>query len=144
VPKVHAERSISTQKVPHSYSDNGEVCYGDTVQVYNTQTNSVLASNIFAPDSGIRTGEECPVTGSNPGANDGQAQARNTFVITAPDSFDDNKYGDRVVRYGEPFMLSINPSLRLDTKTGLVRTPLFLTSDIVSTERYVAAVQYNV
>ena len=46
VPKAHRERMISTQKVPHSYTDNGEVCFGDTIQLMNSFTGVVLASNV--------------------------------------------------------------------------------------------------
>ena len=61
MPRSHKERSISYQRVPHSYSDNGEVCFGDSILVSNPLTNATLATNVFE-NSGAKLTEEYDVT----------------------------------------------------------------------------------
>eukprot|EP00949_MAST-11_sp_MAST-11-sp1_P002871 g2871.t1 len=120
-------------RVPHSYSADGLLRFGDSVMLQNINTESFLVANT---DDRIEVAleEAYSVSAAPPNGRSGSGPvARNTFVITKWPKYD---YEDDVVRYQQPFMLACNPNLRVDEKTGLLREPLYLTSRIVDTMRH--------
>lgn len=135
------QRQVGTQVVPHSYSADGAVRFGDTVQVALTESAADgssatynLANNMWQL---VDWGKKSIAVSA---AGEPRPVARNTFVITRPlvarrgprigavESKDD----DRVL-YGQSFYLASNPSLRVDDRTGLVGAPYFLTTEMAST-----------
>lgn len=125
-------RGVSLQSVPHSYSSDGNLRYGDTIMLSvaeedrkGVQHEHYLANNIFDQVDWQRKTVAVSATKGS------RALARTTFVITRPKggSTLESKEGDDVLLYGEPFMLASNPSLRVDKRTGFVRAPFYLDSE---------------
>uniref|UniRef100_A0A6U4K496 EF-hand domain-containing protein n=1 Tax=Phaeomonas parva TaxID=124430 RepID=A0A6U4K496_9STRA len=119
------------QRVPHSYSEDGCVRFGDTVIVQHAQTGGSVACDVFEPVTvGAR---ECLVTVSP----ETRPTARNTFVVepvTEPRLMDPytEPSADGVLRYGEPFYLRCNDSLLVDERTDMLKPPMYLTSVLYS------------
>jgi hypothetical protein len=134
------EQLLFTSRVPHSYSSDGNIRFGDTIMLQNNLTSSFLASNLDTPThSSYGTNEAYTVTASRPteDANGIIPVARTTFVVMKwPGHKTYNE--DGCLRVGEPFLLSANPQLRVDEKTGYLRPPVCLMSEIVDTMRYAA------
>lgn len=127
-------------RVPHSFSQDGSLKFGDTIMLQNQLTNAFLASNLDTPvyASG-QTVEAYNVTAA-PGKHDAGGLipvARNTFVIMKWPGHR-GYHADGLLRVGEPFLLAANPQLRVDEATGLLRPPVCLMSEIVDTMRYAA------
>ena len=127
-------------RVPHSYSEDGTLKFGDTIMLQNQLTAAYLASNLDTPvyASG-QTVEAYNVTAA-PGKMDAGGLipvARSTFVIMKWPGHRGYKPDGRL-RVGEPFLLAANPQLRVDEATGLLRSPVCLMSEIVDTMRYAA------
>ena len=134
------EQILFTSRVPHSYAADGNVRFGDTIMLQNSQTTGFLASNLDTPThSSYGTNEAYSVTASLPqtDSNGIVAVARTTFVVMKwPGHSTYNE--DGCLRVGEPFLLAANPQLRVDEKTGYLRPPVCLMSEIVDTMRYAA------
>ena len=113
--------------VPHTYSHDGIIRFGDTIILQHNQSNAILACDPFDE---IETGEEkYMVTGYM--NNSISAKARNTFRITRPPSNlqgadDDNN--DPIVHIGQAFCLAANESLLVDDRIDILAPPLFLCS----------------
>ena len=119
-------------KVPHTFSADGILKFGDTIMLKNLNTNAYLANNIFDRTQPI--GETYSVTAAPEASKSGAGPtARSTFVIVKWPKYN---YPDEVLRYGQPFLLACNPSLRVDEGTGLLRPPVYLASRIVTTNRF--------
>lgn len=117
-----------TQQVPHSYSEDGMLRFGDTIQLYNDETGSYLACD---PWEEVHCGvKEYLVSG----VKSKEVMARNTFVITrCEDKYYDNPTEqllekNDILKYGEPFHLVTNPSILVDPRTDMLRPPYYLTS----------------
>lgn len=119
-------------RVPHSYSADGTIRFGDTIMLSNDSTGAVLASNL---DASLSTTSESYQVSASPGESKSGPSpvARNTFVVMKWPKFN---YQDNLLRTGQPFLLAANPSLRVDEQTGLLRPPVCLSSRIVSTMNY--------
>jgi calcyphosin len=118
--------------VPHTFSVDGILKFGDTVMLGNKDTTAFLSNNIF--DKTQVTSETYSVSAAPSGSASGSGPtARSTLVITKWPKY---SYPDDVLRYGQPFVLACNPSLRIDATTGLLRPPLYLASRIVTTNRF--------
>jgi Ca2+-binding EF-hand superfamily protein len=116
--KFNAKVSACTGAVPHTFRADGSLRYGDAVVIAHKQTGGSLACDPFTA-TGFEGNEfaasVCSVT---------ESMARNTFIIGKVDNSDDNDE----VRWGVPFRLLCNPSLRVDSRTGLLQPPLYLAS----------------
>jgi hypothetical protein len=109
-----------TSTVPHTYSEDGLIKYGDSIVLAHKQTGGSLACDPFEAagfDSSEFNASVCESTSS---------MARNTFVITKVDEADPSEY----VAWGTPFRLMCNPSLRVDEETNMLQPPLFLASSL--------------
>jgi len=107
-----------TSAVPHTYSEDGLVKYGDSIVLAHKQTGGSLACDPFEAagfDSSEFNASVCESTSS---------MARNTFVITKVDESDPSEY----VAWGTPFRLMCNPSLRVDENTNMLQPPIYLAS----------------
>jgi hypothetical protein len=115
-----------TQSVPHSYSEDGYVRFGDTVILQHTSTGRTLACD---PYEDIFPGfRKFLVTG----CADTSPIARNTFVVCRPPNTiavrDTQDVGDDILRYGQPFLLQCNESLLISSDQRTMAPPLFLAS----------------
>jgi len=131
---------LFTSRVPHSFSGDGNIRFGDTIMLRNSLTKAALASNLDTPvvASG-QANEAYSVTAGLPSqdANGVIPVARTTFVVM-PWPRHKGYSEDGTLRVGEPFLLAANPQLRVDEKTGYLRPPVCLMSEIVDTMRYAA------
>lgn len=125
-------RGRNLAPVPHAYSADGYVRYGDSVQLRVSEEDRrgvaqhhFLANNIFeVVDAGSRaTAVSCTPTPS--------ALARNTFVITRAPSRThyESKTDSDILNYGDSFQLASNPSLRVNETTRMVGRPYLLHSE---------------
>jgi hypothetical protein len=112
---------ITGQRVPHSFSADGWLRFGDTITIAHMATGGSLACDLWEETS-LASGEHL-VTVSKTSAD--EPTARNTFTITrSPDDDDD----DPVLVHGQAFRLRCNSSLLIDAQTGLLNAPSFLSS----------------
>lgn len=116
---------ITSQRVPHAFSADGNVRFGDTITVEHSQTGGTLANDIWEETS-LASGEHVVTVCKLGGA---AATARNTFVITRAPNDDGD---DPVLSYGQAFRLRCNPTLLVDATTGLLNVPSFLSSRMKS------------
>jgi hypothetical protein len=111
-------------KVPHTYSADGKLSYGDTVIIKHEAMNLSIASD--------------PSIDSNPpfkqllvvGSTEQRPTARNTFKIVRPPpslADGDDEYDD-TVKYGHPFLLVCNESLLVSDDGYCMNPPLYLSS----------------
>lgn len=125
------ERAFLTQRVPHSYSADGTIRFGDTVQLALGEGRDarVLADHLFS----LLSPGHVRVTATRVT----EAQARNTFVVARVGRRRGEKTGwrrapglpeDDVLRYGDRVYLTCNPSLVVDPDTHVAGLPYFLHS----------------
>ena len=89
-------------KVPHTFSADGILKFGDTVMLGNVNTQSFLANNIF--DRTQPVGETYSVSAAPASSKSGQGPtARSSFVIVKWPKYN---YPDDCLRYGQPFLLA--------------------------------------
>ena len=108
-----------TSPVPHTFSEDGFLRYGDSVVIAHKETGGSLACDPFEAagfESNESSASVCESTSS---------MARNTFVITKAEETD-----SEFVCWGTPFRLMANPSLRIDDKTNMLLPPLYLASNL--------------
>lgn len=117
--KVSAKQAKYMQPVPHSFSRDGSVHFGDTLVLRHAETGAAAATD---PQEKIQ-GEDVAVTGQ---PNAARAAARNTVVILPAGGRDGGEEGAPLC-YGQTFRLACNPSLRVDDD-GFSQPPLYLAS----------------
>lgn len=117
------ERNFLSQPSVHSFSADGLVHYGDTVQLATGSGDATryICSNIFTQ---VVPGSTRVTAGA-----DATPIARNTVVIQKPAS---SKSRDDVVRFGDRVMLACNPLLVADPATGTVGLQYLLKSSMAS------------
>lgn len=127
-------RATCLQAVPHSYSADGKLRYGDTVMLRVTEEDpkcimrdNYLSNNIFDK---VDAAKHTVAVSAQPS---GKPTARSTFVITRASSTEAKAGDDDVLNYGDAFQLASNPSLRVDPKTRYVARPYMLESEASST-----------
>jgi Ca2+-binding EF-hand superfamily protein len=118
--------------VPHSYSDDGIVRFGDYVVVQHGMTASLLACD---PTEDLAPGQNKFIVTT---LQDTVApRARNTFRIVRPPAslknFEDDE-NDPVLKIGQPFLLACNESLLADPNSSILAPTLYLSS-VKKTER---------
>jgi len=112
--------SLCTQRVPHSFSEDGSIRYGDAIVLAHKQTKGSLACDPFTT-AGFE-GNEYAVSV----CESSESMARNTFIIRREDGGGDGE----LVCWGVPFRLQANPSLRVDDRSGMLQAPLYLASNL--------------
>ena len=116
--KFNAKVAACTGTVPHTYRTDGSLRYGDAVVLAHKQTGGSLACDPFTT-AGFENNEFAASVCDNI-----DSMARNTFIVGKVDESD----GSEEVAWGVPFRLMCNPSLRVDSRTGLLQPPLYLAS----------------
>jgi len=126
----HRQHKVNTcsQTVPHSYSADGCLRFGDTIVLQHNKSGGSLANDLWEETQfGTR---EYSVTVSQTTA----ATARNTFTITRinddmlRDVTSDDYEKDNILHFGEPFHLVCNESLLVDERTNMLKSPMYLSS----------------
>mmetsp|Transcript_90810 Transcript_90810/g.177670 ORF Transcript_90810/g.177670 Transcript_90810/m.177670 type:complete len:511 (+) Transcript_90810:52-1584(+) len=124
--KMELKIGICSEIVPHTYSEDGIIRFGDTVVLQHDNTGSVLACDPFDE---IIAGQAKYLVSTV--AEDPKPKARNTFRIVRPPphmcNFDDN-LNDPIVHIGQSFMLACNESLLLKPGSRLLAPTLYLSS----------------
>jgi hypothetical protein len=153
---------VRASQVPHSYSSDGTVRFGDNIQLRITHkdaadrdSHSFLANNIWNRVDFEKNTISVTATGT------ADPVARNVFVLSRPYVRSGKATGSvfgrtttarftkpaggagagagaggedgGVLRYGDRFYLATNPSLRVDSRTGMVASPYLLYSELAST-----------
>lgn len=125
--KKRKEINFQTVTVPHSFSPDGLLRYGQTVQL-TTLSNCAISCNAFMT---VYPGAVRCTAGSTLAP-----QARNTVVITRAGGTKGGRIGinkdDNIVRYGDRIILECNPSLVVDPTTKIVGLPFLLHSTLAN------------
>lgn len=124
--KLERKMAVCTEVVPHSYSPDGVVRFGDSVILRHDVSGSVLACDPF---------EAVPVTNEtyllSTIVEEPQPKARNVFVITRPpkhlQDMTDND-SDQVLYIGQPFVLTCSESLLVQPGSSLLAPALYVAS----------------
>ena len=124
--KQQAKIKQCTQTVPHSFSEDGYIRFGDTVVLQHVSSGKVLACD---PYEDIFPGFKKFLVS---GCSEVSPMARNTFVVCRPpdnvklmNSFESD---DEILRYAQPFMLQCNESLLISADNNSMAPPLYLAS----------------
>jgi len=109
---------LLTQAVPHSFNKDGKLLWGYSVVVRNVKSKKTIAGDVFQRlDFGSE--DSAVFTAAIP-----SAVACNTLVVTH--TKDSPKRPE--VCYGDVVNLCINPSIRADPRTGMLKPNQFFTS----------------
>ena len=111
--------------VPHSFSEDGLVRFGDTVILQHNETGVVLACDPF--EAVVQNQEMFLVTGA---AQPLESKARNTYrIVQPPARLQDRVFdvSDPVLKIGQPFCLAASESL-LVNQTNILNPQLYLCS----------------
>jgi Ca2+-binding EF-hand superfamily protein len=124
--KLETKMTICSEIVPHTYSYDGIIRFGDTVILQHDQTGSILACDPFDE---IAAGQQKFLVSTV--VDDPVAKARYTFRICRPPanmaSYDDS-LDDPIVHIGQSYLLACNESLLLKPGSKLLQPTLYLTS----------------
>jgi hypothetical protein len=114
--------------VPHTYSADGVIRFGDYVIISHDKTNTVLACDPFEE---VIFGTSRFLTTTFASGSLTEAKARYTFRICRPPSSqvaaEDNEL-DPVLRIGQAFCLACNESLLVQDGADILNQTLFLNS----------------
>jgi hypothetical protein len=128
--KKQRQKLLECQPVPHTFSHDGLLRYGDNVQLVSRIDGRLraLAANLFLT---VKPGHS-RVTATE--VTD--PQARNVFVLLRPSATARPSAApvppDDVIRYGDRLYVAANPSLTVDPATRTVGVQSLLTSQRVS------------
>ena len=123
--KLESKMEKCNQMVPHSFSTDGYLRFGDAIMLSHVDTERILSCDPYeAYESGV---SKFLVTG----ANDKGSIARSVFTIVRPmpsqmNLGDDPE--DPILRYGQAFSLQCDPSLLIDESSNMLAPPMFICS----------------
>jgi Ca2+-binding EF-hand superfamily protein len=124
--KMERKITICSEIVPHTFSEDGIIRFGDTVILRHDNTGSVLACDPFDE---IIAGQSKFLVSTV--SEEPEPKARNVFRIVRPPphmcNFDDN-LNDPVVHIGQSFMLACSESLLIQAGSKLLAPTLYLSS----------------
>lgn len=113
--------------VPHTYSEDGLVRFGDTVILRHDQTGTVLSCDPFE-DQVARQNKFLVTASLQPSV---PARARNVFRLVRPEPAlrsPDDDGSDAVLKVGQAFVLECNESLLIQPGSNLLAPLLYLAS----------------
>lgn len=127
--KQEAKIGICSEVVPHSFSEDGLIRFGDSIILQHDLTSTILAVDTF--DEILQGSQKYRVSNLNIKGNR-IARARNTFKIVRPPqnlgNYEDD-ITDPVLKIGQPFCLACNESLLFSGASSKVLSPsLYLCS----------------
>ena len=124
--KMELKITTCCEIVPHTFSEDGIIRFGDTIVLQHENTGGVLSCDPFDE---IIAGQGKYLVSTV--LEDPQPKARNVFRIVRPPAhmcnFDDN-LNDPIVHIGQSFMLACNESLLLKPGSKLLAPTLYLSS----------------
>jgi Ca2+-binding EF-hand superfamily protein len=124
--KMEIKIAVCSEIVPHSFSEDGIIRFGDTVVLEHDNTGSVLACDPFEE---VVSGQGKFLVSTV--LEEPRPKARNTFRIVRPPAhmgnFDDN-LNDPIVHIGQSFMLACSESLLVKPGSKLLAPALYLHS----------------
>lgn len=124
--KLEHKIAVCTEIVPHSYSGDGFVRFGDTVILRHDISGSILACDPFER---VDVSNETYMVSTI--AEECVPKARNTFRIVRPpkrlQDVTDNE-ADPIVYIGQPFLLAANESLLVQPGMNILAPALYLAS----------------
>lgn len=124
--KMESKISSCSEIVPHSFSPDGFIRFGDSVILRHDDSGSILACD---PYEYVAVGPETylvTTTAENP-----TPKARNTFNIARPPrKLQDvtDREDDPILHVGQPFVLTCNESLLVQSDSNLLAPMLYLSS----------------
>lgn len=101
VNQTQQKLAKSFKKVPHSYSEDGLLRFGDKVMCLNKKTEGYL---VFDMGDNIITHDEAYANTTSKKAN--VPSARNIFVLSKAEK--DEEYVDDIIRYGDKIRIQAN------------------------------------
>mmetsp|Transcript_20185 Transcript_20185/g.27733 ORF Transcript_20185/g.27733 Transcript_20185/m.27733 type:complete len:540 (+) Transcript_20185:78-1697(+) len=125
--KLQAKLSQCNEIVPHTYSPDGVIRFGDYVILQHDSSGAALSCDPFEE---VMIGQEKYMVS---GACDEvlKPKARNTFRITRPPpslcAFNDDQ-SDTVLHIGQPFLLTCNEALLVTADSNILSPMLYLCS----------------
>jgi len=125
IRQLEGKMGICTQKVGHTFSEDGAIRFGDVIQLQHENSGHLLACDPyedFMPGS-LKFFVSC--TGEK------DAVARNTFRVTrAPAHLQniESDANDDTLRIGQAFTLMCNEALLVKPESKLMAPPLYLAS----------------
>lgn len=127
IKKQQTKISRLTEKVPHTYSEDGMIRFGDSIMLKHDMTGATLSCDTF--DTTIENGVEQYLVSGSLGSN--QPMARNIFTILRPPVHlrgieDDDS--DPILRVGQAFCLGCNDSLLVQPNSNILSQSLYLCS----------------
>lgn len=90
----------SFKKVPHTYSEDGKLRFGDKIMILNKKTQGFL---VYDMGDKIITHDEAYATTTSKKAK--APSARNIFVLSKAE---DDEYDDDIIRYGQQIRIQAN------------------------------------
>lgn len=124
--KLESKVATCTQIVPHTFSADGIIRFGDSVILQHDTSGSILACD---PYEAVDIGPEASLITTI--AEQALPRARNTFrIVRPPKRLQDllDREDDPVVRIGQPFLLACNESLLVLPDSNLLAPTLYLAS----------------
>ena len=125
--KQEVKLTMCNEIVPHSFSADGTVRFGDTIVLQHDSTGTILANDPF--EDLVQGQHKYLVTGAIQPVD--VPRARSTFRIMRPPSalknFDDDE-SEPLLKVGQPFCLGCNESLLVTPGSNILAPTLFLAS----------------
>lgn len=110
-------------QVPHSYSSDGAIRYGDTIMLVHEVSGAAVSAE---PSEMVHTESQDTLAS---GASDGSTPtARSTLVLEPIPGDAGSGVAGGALLFGQALRLSTNPSLRVDDESGVALNPLYLAS----------------
>lgn len=102
VTQTQQKFSSSLKKVPHTYSEDSLLRYGDKIMILNKKTEGYL---VFDMGDKIITHDEAYANTTSKQAS--APSARNIFVLNKAED-DPDEYSDEIIRYGQKIRIQAN------------------------------------
>lgn len=124
--RLENKLAICTEIVPHTFSPDGLIRFGDSVILRHDTTGSVLACDPFER---VDLGPESYLVSTV--LEEPTPKARNTFrIVRPPRHLQDitDREEDPILKVGQPFLLAANESLLIQPNSSILSPALYLAS----------------
>lgn len=124
--KLENKVAVCTEIVPHSFSADGLIRFGDSVILRHDHSNSILVCDPF--EVVPITDETYSISASN---ETPLPKARNVFrIVRPPRHLQDvtDREDDPVLKIGQPFLLACSESLLIQPNSNLLQPILYISS----------------
>lgn len=124
--KLEQKFSVCTEIVPHSFSGDGIIRFGDSIILKHESSSSILVCDPF--ETVPITDETYSISASNESPI---PKARNVFrIVRPPRHLQDvtDRDDDPVLKVGQPFLLACSESLLIQPNSNLLKPVLYISS----------------